>query len=340
MARKITPRQIGTVLVSTMLGLMFFSGCADAESGKKDAGLRTITLQLNWFPEPEFGGFYAAKERGIFEKAGFDVQLIKGGADVPAPQLVASGSVDFAVVSAPQLVTIRARGGKATAVFATFQKAPRAMIVKRGSPFTTLKELWESESTVMAQDGLVFIRWLNKIYDGSKLSFVPYAGSNTPFVEGKVAAMQAFATAEPVQLEVDGVMTRVYMVGETGYNPYDGVVAVNDALLKAEPELVARFTAAVRAGWESYLAEPEPINKVIGGLNPDLKSSVLKLAGSKLRPFIESEGTRSNGLGWMTDGRWNDLLSQLQSVGEITKAETGSIGRIFVNPSTKSSGGS
>jgi hypothetical protein len=42
----------------------------------------------------------------------------------------------------------------------------------------------------------------------------------------------------------------------------------------------------------------------------------------------------------MTDGRWNDLLSQLQSVGEITKAEAGSIGRIFVNPVTKSSGGS
>ncbi len=339
MTRNITPRQIATLLVSTMLGLIVVSGCTDPRLAVDKAGLRTVTVQLNWFPEPEFGGFYAAKERGIFEKAGFDVQLIKGGADVPAPQLVASGRVDFAVVSAPQLVTIRARGGKATAVFASFQTSPRAMVVKRDSSFMTLKELWESDSTVMAQDGLVYIRWLNSIYDGSKLSFVPYAGSSAPFVEGKVEAMQAFATSEPIQLEVDGVMTRVYVVGETGYNPYDGVVAVNDALLKSEPELVARFTEAVRAGWASYLAEPEPINKVIAALNPDLKSTVLKLAASKLPAFVESEDTKSNGLGWMTDGRWNSLLSQLQSVGEISKAEAGSIGRIFVNPSAKSSGG-
>lgn len=340
MARKITLRHIGTVLVSTMLSSVFISGCTDSESAKKEAGLRTLTVQLNWFPEPEFGGFYAAKERGIFEKAGFDIQLIKGGADVPAPQLVASGRVDFAVVSAPQLVTIRARGGKATAVFASFQTAPRAIIVERKSPFKTLKELWESDAKVMAQDGLVFIRWLNSIYDGSKLSFVPYAGSNAPFVDGKVQAMQAFATAEPIQLEVDGVMSRVYLVGETGYNPYDGVVAVNDALLASEPELVAKFTAAVRAGWESYLADPEPINSVIGTLNPDLKPAVLKLSAAKLRGFVESEATQSNGLGWMTSKRWSELLAQLQLVDEISKAESESIGRIFVNPSAKSSGGS
>ncbi len=340
MVHKFTTRQIGTLLVSAMLGLVFVSGCTDAESVGNGAKLRTVTVQLNWFPEPEFGGFYAAKEKGIFEKAGFDVQLIKGGADVPAPQLVASGRVDFAVVSAPQLVTIRARGGKATAVFASFQMAPRAIIVKRSSPFKTLKEIWESDAKVMAQDGLVFIRWLNSIYDGSKLSFVPYAGSNAPFVDGKVQAMQAFATAEPIQLEVDGVMSRVYLVGETGYNPYDGVVAVNDELLAAEPELVARFTAAVRAGWESYLADPEPINDVIGTLNPDLKPAVLKLAAAKLQGFVESEVTQSNGLGWMTSKRWSELLAQLQSVGEISKEESGSIGRIFVNPTMKSSGGS
>ena len=107
MVHKFTTRQIGTLLVSAMLGLVFVSGCTDSESVGNGAKLRTVTVQLNWFPEPEFGGFYAAKEKGIFEKAGFDVQLIKGGADVPAPQLVASGRVDFAVVSAPQLVTIQ-----------------------------------------------------------------------------------------------------------------------------------------------------------------------------------------------------------------------------------------
>lgn len=316
--------------------LTAFLGCGDSGTTPESDGARRVTVQLNWFPEPEFGGFYAAKERGIFEQAGFDVQLIKGGADVPAPQLVASGNVDFAVVSAPQLVTIRARGGRATGVFASFQISPRSLLVKRESPYQTLQELWESDATIMAQDGLVFIRWLNSVYDGSKLSFIPYAGSTALFVDGKADGMQCFATAEPVQLEVDGLMTRVFVVGETGYNPYDGVLAVNDGLLEAEPEMVARFVEAVRQGWDSYLADPDPINDVIAELNPDLKSNVLRIAASKLPGFVRSANTEAHGLGWMSDERWGDLVKQLESLGEITSEDAGRLGRIHVNPSAAS----
>ena len=307
-------------------------GCGGSGSSNEANGPRRITVQLNWFPEPEFGGFYAAKERGIFERAGFDVELIKGGAEVPAPQLVASGNVDFAVVSAPQLVTIRARGGTATGVFASFQVSPRSLLVRRDSPYESLQALWESDATIMAQDGLVFIRWLNSIYDGSKLSFVPYAGSTALFVDGKAESMQCFATAEPVQLEVDGLMTRVFVVGETGYNPYDGVLAVNDGLLAAEPEMVARFVEAVRAGWDSYLADPDPINDVIAKLNPDLKSNVLRLAAAKLPAFVRSANTADHGLGWMSDERWSELVTQLETLGEITSDDVAGLGRIHVNP--------
>jgi NitT/TauT family transport system substrate-binding protein len=307
-------------------------GCGGSGPPADSSGPRRVTVQLNWFPEPEFGGFYAAKERGIFEAAGFDVELIKGGAEVPAPQLVASGNVDFAVVSAPQLVTIRARGGKATGVFASFQISPRSLLVKRESPYQSLQELWESDATVMAQDGLVFIRWLNSIYDGSKLSFIPYAGSTALFVDGKAEGMQCFATAEPVQLEVDGLMTRVFVVGETGYNPYDGVLAVNDELFEAEPRMVARFVEAVRQGWDSYLVDPDPINEVIAKLNPDLKSNVLRLAAAKLPAFVRSTDTGDHGLGWMTEKRWADLVTQLESLGEITAKDAAGLGRIHVNP--------
>ncbi len=320
--------------LALVAGLMV--GCGDSGPPEDPDALRRVTVQLNWFPEPEFGGFYAAKERGIFKEAGFDVELIKGGAEVPAPQLVASGNVDFAVVSAPQLVTIRARGGRATGVFASFQISPRSLLVKRDAPYRSIKELWESDATIMAQDGLVFIRWLNSIYDGSNLSFVPYSGSPTLFVGGKVGSMQCFATAEPVQLEVDGVMTRVFVVGDTGYNPYDGVLAVNDRLLEADPDLVARFVEAVRQGWDSYLADPDPINDVIATLNPDLKSNVLRLAAAKLPAFVRSDETREHGLGWMSGERWDELVEQLETLGEITKDDASGLGRIHLNPGVAS----
>src|SRR6185436_10189418 len=133
-----------------------------------------VRLQLNWFPEPEFGGIYAAKERGLFAKHGVEVELLQGGADVPAPQLLASGKVELAVVAAEQVLTLRAHDGRVKAVFASFQKSPRCIVVKADSPHQTLADLWSSKATVLAQDGLTFVKWLNRVHGGKNLSFVPY----------------------------------------------------------------------------------------------------------------------------------------------------------------------
>lgn len=301
-------------------------------SAGKTGGLRKLSIQLNWFPEPEFGGLYAALENGHFKAAGLDVELIKGGADVPAGQLVASGNTEVAVVSAAQLATLRARGGRATAVFASFQKAPRSVIVRKDSDLETLKSVWEREGRIMADSGLPWVRWLKKQYGPTRLSFVPYGGSLAPFISKDVVAMQAFATAEPVQLEADKVATRVFLLSDTGYNPYDVVLAVHDDLLTSEPEMIEGFTKALAAGWNDYLANPAPINTVIGRLNPDFSPRTLELAATRLPAFVESEDTEAHRLGWMTAERWNTLLDQLIAIGELDSSERDKVGTIFVNP--------
>ena len=39
-----------------------------------------LQFALNWKAEPEFGGFYAAKLSGYFEKRGINVDIAEGGA--------------------------------------------------------------------------------------------------------------------------------------------------------------------------------------------------------------------------------------------------------------------
>ena len=64
---------------------------------------------------------------------GYD-ETFEGGADVPAPQLVASGRVELAVVAADQLLTLRAAGGRVKAIFACFQSMSAAR-AKNSSSF-------------------------------------------------------------------------------------------------------------------------------------------------------------------------------------------------------------
>ena len=320
------PRSVA-VLIAAVLAL---AGCDRPESAP-DARQR-VTIQLNWFPEPEFGGFYAARDNGHFAEEGIEVELRKGGADVPAGQLVANGNVDFAIVNASQLVTLRAQGGRATAVYATFQKSPRALIVKWESPLKTIEDLWNAEQTIMAQNGLPFIKWLNRSIGPTRLKFIPYTGSFAPFLQGTVAGMQAFATAEPVQLESDGVRTRVFLVADAGFNPYDVVLAVNDRLLSERPDLVTRVVRAVTRGWTDYLASPDLTNKTIGTLNPDFAPRTLEIAAATLPAFVVSEDTTKHRLGWMTAERWTSLQDKLVSLGELDAERRQSVGRIFLNP--------
>ena len=89
-----------------VLGFCFaaqsFTICAQA--GEK------VKLSLNWVPEPEFGGIYAAQQNGNFAKHGLDVEIVPGGAGTPTWQLVAGGKAQFAVASADEVIIARQRG--------------------------------------------------------------------------------------------------------------------------------------------------------------------------------------------------------------------------------------
>lgn len=306
--------------------------CGPAGDAAPASGPRPLRVQLNWFPEPEFGGLYAAALDGGFERRGLDVTLLPGGADVPGPQLLAAGKVDAAIVAGSQLVTLRASGGRIVAVHASFQKAPRAIVVRRESPFSTLEELWASEGAFMVGDGLPYLKWLDRRFGPSPLVRVPYTGSLAPFLADEVVAMQAFATAEPVQLEADGVATRMFLVADTGFDPYDVVLAVREEMLQKEPEVVAKLVEAVSEGWDAYLADPGPVNDRIAELNPDFTPRTLELAVAALPAFVRSETTDEHRIGWMTADRWNTFVDQLIELGEIDASARGRIEGLFVNP--------
>jgi NitT/TauT family transport system substrate-binding protein len=302
-------------LLLLLSALALLCSCGGGEPATTPEGLKKLRLQLNWFPEPEFGGMYAARERGFFAKHGLEVELLEGGAEVPAGQLVAGGRVELAVVAADQLLTLRAAGGRATAIFACFQKAPRVIVVKEGSPWRSLEQLWRSEATVMAADGLAFVQWLNRAHGGERLSFVPYAGSSAPLVAGSVDAMQGFATAEPVQLELDGQGVRSFLVADSGFDPYDVVVAANQDWLAKDPDAARAFVAALREGWTSYLEDPGPINAIMAERNRDMSREVMDASAAKLPTFVISVDTLELGIGAMTGERWGRTVKQLLELG-------------------------
>src|SRR5205823_9723494 len=88
-----------------------------------------VKLSLNWVPEPEFGGIYAAQQTHAFEKHGLNVEIAPGGAGTPTWQLIANRKADYAVASADEVLIARQQGADVVAIFATYQICPQGLMV-------------------------------------------------------------------------------------------------------------------------------------------------------------------------------------------------------------------
>ncbi|MDG0793824.1 ABC transporter substrate-binding protein [Cohnella ginsengisoli] len=73
--------------------------------------LKKVVVRLKWINQAQFAGFYIAKEKGYYKDAGLDVDIRPGGSDFPSVQMVSSGSEDFGVTGADQILMSREKGG-------------------------------------------------------------------------------------------------------------------------------------------------------------------------------------------------------------------------------------
>ena len=291
------------------------SGGAEAPA----AATTSVRLQLNWVAEPEFGGFFAARDQGIYKAEGLEVEVLQGSADIPAPQLVASGKVEFATIAATQLLELNAQGGELIALFAVYQTNPMGIMVHESTPYMSLTDAWQSDTTFAIGEGLADYDWLRKQYPNGARKIVPYTGNNAQFAATPALASQCFAPSEPTALATQGVKTRVFMIADSGFNPYNTVLVTTRAYFDRNRELCARMVKATALGWRAYLNDPKPTNLTMARMNPAMSPEMMAKVCDVQLPLIVTEDTKRLGLGGMLYSRWEELVNQLAEIGKLRK---------------------
>jgi len=275
-----------------------------------------IKLALDWKPEPEFGGFYAAP----YAKHGLDVEILPGGAGTPTVQMVGAGSVDFGTVSADEVILARSHGNDVVALFAVFQNNPLGIMAHASRNLTSIGDVLK-EGTLAIQSGLPFARLLQRKYGFEHVKIVPSPnGDITSFLNDEKFAQQCFITSEPITARRKGAAVKVFLVSEIGYNPYATVLAVSGDSLRKNPDGAKAMVAAVREGWRAYLDDPKPANQRMHDLNPTMDAETFAEVAEVQKPFIETDATRRDGLGTMSAERWEMLIGQFKELGDIPQA--------------------
>jgi NitT/TauT family transport system substrate-binding protein len=278
-----------------------------------------VKLALDWIPEPQFGGFYAARESGAYARHGLEVEVLGGGAGAPVAQMVATGQVEFGTTGADAVLIARARGVDLVPLFAVYQTTPHAIMAHASRGATTLAQVFSS-GTVAMEPGLAYALFLKKKYGFDKVKVVPYDGGVARFLADKEFAQQCFLTSEPLAARKQGADPVVFKVADEGFNPYATVVVTRRELLKSSPERVRAFVQAVREGWRSYLDNPKPTNELMAKLNTTMDAETFAASAKAQEPLIETPETKVKGLGIMSRERWETLGQQLVELGLIEKA--------------------
>lgn len=305
-----------TLAFSSLVAL----GCSKDQGASGAAGgKQKVKLVLNWVPEPEFGGFYAARDDGAYTKENLDVEIMGGGAGVPVVQMVASGQAEFGIAGADEVLTARARGVDIVALFSIYQTSPQGIMAHTSRGAKTIKDLLGS-GTLAMEPGLPYAAYLKKKYGFDGVQIVPYDGGVARFVSDKNFAQQCFITSEPIAAKKKGAETTVFLVADEGFNPYVGVIITRREIVEKNKALAKSFIYASREGWKKYLADPKPANATMAKLNTSMDAETFAAAAEAQKPLIDTAETKSKSLGMMTKERWETLANQLVDLKIIDKA--------------------
>jgi NitT/TauT family transport system substrate-binding protein len=120
------------VVVSAM---MVLAACSATSSGPVK-----VKLQLQWFPQAQFAGYYAAAAKGYYTAEGLDVTIVPGSADI-APQVEGSkpNGPEFTLSWVPKVLQAResAAGSDLVNIAQVFQRAGTLSVSWKSSNITS-----------------------------------------------------------------------------------------------------------------------------------------------------------------------------------------------------------
>ena len=80
-----------------------------------------VRLLTNWFAEAEHGGFYQAVAAGLYDKAGLDVEIRQGNAQLNGMQVLLGGEADIIMSYDITILNGVEKGAPVKAFFTSFQ---------------------------------------------------------------------------------------------------------------------------------------------------------------------------------------------------------------------------
>lgn len=295
--------------------------------------LTKITFCLDWTPNTNHTGIYAAQALGYFEEEGLDVEIVQPPEN-GAVLMCASGQAQFAVDAQDTMAAALDQEEPLgiTAVAAMIQHNTSGILSRAGDGIDTPKGLegktystWESPielnmiEYVMTQDG----------GDFSKLTLIPNDITDEPaaLAAHQTDAVWVFYGWSGIAAKLSGVACDYWDFAslERELDYYTPVILANNEFLQNDPETAKAFLAATARGYAYAVEHPqEAADMLIAGDTTGSLKDARDLVLASQEWISTQYLADASGWGRFDAERWNGFYSWLHRNGLTGRDLTGS----------------
>lgn len=194
-------RLAATAALALSAGLVLASCSSGGDSSDAD-GLTPVKLQLQWLPQGQFAGYFAALDQGYFEDEGLDVEIIPSGGDIVPQDALAAGNVDYAIAWVPKVLGSIEAGAQVTNIAQIFQRSGTLQVARADSGIESVADF---EGKTIGSWGFgneweIFAAMAAEGLDASTVRIVTQDFNMNAFLLGDIEAAQAMTYNEYAQL--------------------------------------------------------------------------------------------------------------------------------------------
>lgn len=306
--------RLSASLLLSCLMLFSYALCSAAEApAQADERSGQVRLQLRWYHQFQFAGYYAAIEQGYYRDAGMEVELIEGGAGKDTITEVLNGNADFGVTNAEVLLH-RLHGKPLVAIAAIFQHSPLVFVSRRETGVFVPQD-FAGKFVKMSRTGRdIELQAMLHREDVSfdELILLEDVATSDDYLDPNIDVLAAYITNQPYYLKQKNIPYTIISPATYGIDFYGDCLFTIEALASNEPARVAAFRDATVKGWQYALSHKEEMIDLILGKYKSKKSrDHLNYEAMEIEKLVLAELVE---IGHMNPGRWEHIAKVFQEL--------------------------
>lgn len=261
------------------------------------AELTKIKVALDWTPNTNHTGLYAAKDLGYYEEAGLDVEIVSPGA-AGADTMVTSGEAAFGISAQEALTLARLQKVPLVSIAAIIQHNTSGFAAPKDRNITSPKDF----------EGKTYGGWGSPAEEAAMKAIMDPEGGDVKKVKLVNIGEADYFTA--VKRDIDfawifyawtGVEAELRgepldMLYLKDYAPeldyYTPVLTTSEKVIAENPELVKAFLQATSKGYQYAIDNPEEAAAILTKAVPDLDPELVLASQKWLSPKYKDDAAR------------------------------------------------